>query len=37
MRGDMFYYRPYTLQGLFVQETATAVTDDTKSPGSTPD
>ena len=35
MRGDTFYYRPYTLQGMFVQETATAVTDDTKSPGST--
>ena len=35
MRGDMFYYRPYTLQGMFVQETATAVTDDTKSSGST--
>ena len=35
MKGDMFYYRPYTLQGMFVQEMATAVTDNTKSSGST--
>ena len=27
MKGDMFYYPPYTLQGMFAQETATAVTD----------
>ena len=35
MKGDMFYYPPYTLQGMFAQETATAVTDDTESSEST--